>query len=637
MRSIVAFILVAFPALAQTEIERVEKRLLDHPDDRAAVQRALVNPALAPEKLRADRRELILWLIAHQPESKFFDEPFTQLWQRGKLGDPEGFSRAVQLWKDQAAKPGATPKAIANAAAFFKMSDPSQGFAILAAASREHPGDPDLARARGILDAALMVGVSGLDDNNFPRYTTNAARRATPTAANALKEIEASSDANLVGGAGEFLARPGTASFGDDDVLTLAEKWLRRARALTPASDAWNIALSNTILTRGQRTNDPTEKLRLIRESSSLLPDPKVGLRPEIALAEFDASDDAAAERDAQALIASTKSTYDYHIGHTVLGRLALAKGKEAEAREHLLASVKPPPSLRNPAIQPNMTLAQDLYDSGDRDTVAAFLEASRTIWTYDQGRLDHMINFVKRSSPPLDLQQMSFQIPGNDFRQRPSPDFEIKDGDGKTWTRDQLSGKVVALVFSTAPATDKLAEKLAKDFSPRGVQFFHSSASREDALAHRFEIESDPTLVVIDRKGRVTAYFPGKSNEAAWRREIETGLNGGPAFANPNTVSVPEPKTASIEGARAIVAWNEVDNAESYVVEWDASDDKGWIFDREGTVRVIPTRGTSAIIDLTGLTRVRWRVFAVPRIGQGGSACAWQEIDGIPLTKIYK
>jgi hypothetical protein len=645
MRTIVAFLVISLAAAAQvpTETERVEKRLLDHPDDKGALQRILANPSLAPNKLRADRRELILWLIAHQPESKFFDEPFAQLWPRGKLADPDGFSQAAQLWKDQAAKPGATPKAIANAATFLKMSDPFQGIAILDAAASEHPGDPDLARARGILNAALMVGVSGLDDNNFPRYTTNAARRATRSAANARKEIEGSQDANLVGGAGDFLSHPASlalpfnVTFGDDDVLALAEKWLRRARDLSPGSDVWNSSLSNAIHMRAQRTNDAAEKLRLLLESSNLLPgDQRLNLRAEIALAEFEASDDAGAEREARALVASTTSFHDYHIGQTVLGRIALAKGREAEAREHLLASVKPLAPFRNPATQPNMTLAQEIYDSGDRDTVVAFLEASRAVWGYDQGRLDHMINFVKRSSTPLDLQQMSFRLPGNDFRNRPAPDFEIKDRDGHSRSRDQLSGKVVALVFGTEPAADKLTEKLTKDFSSRGVEFFHATASREDPLARIFEIETDPTLVVIDRKGRVVSYFPGKSNEPAWRREIESGLSG-PAFPAPNTVGIPEPKTATIDGSKAAVAWNEVDNAESYVVEWDSRDQQGWIFDREGTVRVIPTRETSAMIDLKGLTRVRWRVFAVPRFGQGGRPSAWREIEGFPVTKIYK
>ena len=78
--------------------------------------------------------------------------------------------------------------------------------------------------------------------------------------------------------------------------------------------------------------------------------------------------------------------------------------------------SVKPPASFKNPNLVPNWTLAQDILDSGDRDTVVSFLESSRALWTSDQGRLDHMLNFVKRASSP-DLQQLFGQMPGAEIR----------------------------------------------------------------------------------------------------------------------------------------------------------------------------------------------------------------------------
>jgi hypothetical protein len=645
MRTIVAFILFAFPIAAQNpaEIDRLLKQIAAHPDntaDRQALLRAVAFQGAAPaEKARPIRREQILWLIEHHPDAKIFDEPFMQLWPRGRLGDPDGYAQAAALWKETAAAPGASTKAIANAALFFKIPDAGEGLAILDAAERDRPHDPDLARARGVLDAALILGLSGIDDNNFPIYTTNTARRAAPPATAARKQVDTSDDANLVGGAGEFFTHNNffIASFniilGDDDVQALAEKWLRRARQLAPSPDTWNSALSNAIRASASRANDPVQKLKLLNEASGILPEnQKRNMLAEIAQAEFDASDDADAERDAQTLVASNRGLSDYHVGQTVLGRLELARGNAAAAREHMLASVTPPAPIKNLTLRPNMQLAQEILDAGDKDSVVAFLEASRTLWPFDQGRLDHVINFVKRSAPGLDLQRMANQPPGLDFRQRPAPDFEVKDRDGKTWTRDQLSGKVVALVFGSGPAIDKIVQT----FSPR-VAFFHALANREDPLARRFEIESDPTLVVIDRESRVVSYLPGKSSEAAWRREIETGISG-PTNSGPFSVGVPEPKNSTaIDAGKAAVSWEPVDNAESYVVEWDSRDEKGWMFDREGTVRVIPTRETSATIDLTGFTRIRWRVYAVPRFGLPGKESAWREIDGVPVTKIYK
>jgi hypothetical protein len=91
----------------------------------------------------------------------------------------------------------------------------------------------------------------------------------------------------------------------------------------------------------------------------------------------------------------------------------------------------------------------------------------------------------------------------------------------------------------------------------------------------------------------------------------------------------------------RVALAWEPVDNAESYVVEWDIRDETGWVFDREKAVRVIATRDASAVLDLNGFTRVRWRVYAVPKYGPQGAVSPWSEMDGSvianPITKIYK
>jgi hypothetical protein len=291
--------LIGILAAAQTpsEVERLEKRIAGQPNnaaDRQALLRAVSFQGGVPiEKARPVRREQILWLIAHQPDAKFFDEPFMQLWPRGRLADPEGFAQAAQLWREKASEPGASTKTIANAAAFFKIPDSAEGLAILDAAEVGHPRDPDLARARGVIDAALILGLSGIDDINFARYTTTSARRDAPAAAGAMKQIEASDEADLIGGAGEFLSHnnyfnfPFNTTVGDDDVPALAEKWLRRARQLASPSNAWNTALSNAIHTRSQRTNDPAEKLRLLNEASGLLPQGANRLLAEIAQAEL--------------------------------------------------------------------------------------------------------------------------------------------------------------------------------------------------------------------------------------------------------------------------------------------------------------------------------------------------------------
>jgi hypothetical protein len=326
-------------------------------------------------------------------------------------------------------------------------------------------------------------------------------------------------------------------------------------------------------------------------------------------------------------MVDAPRGAYEYNLGETLLGRLAIARGDVSEAKERLLTSLKPPEKFKNPVFDPNMTLAQDVYDAGERDTVLEFLEASRAIWKSDRGRIDRMISFVKKA-PSADLVQLSRQLPGNGLLRQAAPAFEAMDLSGKTWTREDLAGKVVALEFGIAP----LAEKVAKDYNTRGAVLLRS---QDDDTRRRFEVLTNPTLVVIDRQGNVSGYRSGSATEAEWRNELESGFGRGTA---PATLAAPKQADSKPgSGGKVTLEWEPVENAESYVVEWDSRDEKGWIFDRDHTVRVIPTRDSSAMLDLVGFIRVRWRVYAVPKTGQPGIVSPWSELEGAPVTKIYK
>jgi hypothetical protein len=628
MRTIVTLFICTLAA-AQTPFERMEKAIADQPDavqPRVNLLQNLLNRGVPqPEQVRETRRRHILWLIVHHPEATNFAEPALLLSARGRLADPEGSAEAVRLWKEMAAKPDAKPEVIANAAIYLRALDIPSALAILDG----HPDNPALSRARGMVDGAAVIGLSGL--GQFTQFGSVPALRSSPEAKAARLEIDASTNPYLVGKAGTVLASSGQIevpfdlTFGDDDALTLGERWLRRAIALAPPGDEWKPALGQALQSEAIRAIDPKEKVRLLLEADSLVAAfAKDGVHSLLVVAEFDAGDDTAAERDAQRLLASApRDGSFYNVAQTVLGRVAAAKGDLKEAKKRLIASITMPNQLKNASFQPNMTLAQDVYDAGDRDTVIQFLEASRNVWKFDRGRIDRMISFVKKS-PSADLIQLSNQFPGNEVIRRPAPAFQAVDLEGKTWTREQLSGKVVALEFGSAP----LAEKVSKDFSSRGAVLLQI---QDEDTKRRFEVLTNPTLVVIDRKGNVAAFHAGTATEAEWRSDFETGFGGG---TNPFSLNTPK----QIEGITGnTLAWEPVDNAESYVVEWDSRDDQGWIFDREKTVRVIPTRDTSTNLDLTGFTRVRWRVYAVPKFGQGGAPSPWREIDGVPFTKIYK
>jgi hypothetical protein len=75
--------------------------------------------------------------------------------------------------------------------------------------------------------------------------------------------------------------------------------------------------------------------------------------------------------------------------GHLVLGRIALDEGRIEEAKRHLLAAGKSKGSPVLDSFGPNMSLAKDLLDKGEQETVLQHLELCRKFWRSDGGKLD--------------------------------------------------------------------------------------------------------------------------------------------------------------------------------------------------------------------------------------------------------
>jgi hypothetical protein len=77
-----------------------------------------------------------------------------------------------------------------------------------------------------------------------------------------------------------------------------------------------------------------------------------------------------------------------FAIANIVLGRVVLkCDGNVALAADYLRASEA---TLATPFLKiegPNMSLAKDLLEAGDRKTVIEFIEASRKSWTSNGGR----------------------------------------------------------------------------------------------------------------------------------------------------------------------------------------------------------------------------------------------------------
>jgi hypothetical protein len=84
-----------------------------------------------------------------------------------------------------------------------------------------------------------------------------------------------------------------------------------------------------------------------------------------------------------------------------VLGQVALRDGDKAAARAHLLASGKTKGSPQLNSFGPNMSLAKDLLEVGERDVVQTFFDLCGIFWKNDHGALDRWKNAVAAGRIP--------------------------------------------------------------------------------------------------------------------------------------------------------------------------------------------------------------------------------------------
>ena len=87
--------------------------------------------------------------------------------------------------------------------------------------------------------------------------------------------------------------------------------------------------------------------------------------------------------------------------GNLVLGRIALKEGRTEEAKEYLLEAGKSPGSPQMNSFGPNMSLARDLLEKGEREEVLQYFELCRKFWKMGQEQLDQWTKDVKAGKTP--------------------------------------------------------------------------------------------------------------------------------------------------------------------------------------------------------------------------------------------
>lgn len=204
-------------AMSLDEATALAARFAQDPSDLAVARRLLTfyrdrgQAMMGWNQMVAARRALLLTLIARHPEAAETYWPITR-----RL-DPDGYELGRRAWLTMTATPDVSSRTLANAAAFFRATEPEIAERLLLQAEAIDAGGPTPRLVNGIaytgwrsrLGELYAYWVVGATEENL--YNTIQAvsveRAASPFALHARRTLDASTDPGLLGAAGMVLFR----------------------------------------------------------------------------------------------------------------------------------------------------------------------------------------------------------------------------------------------------------------------------------------------------------------------------------------------------------------------------------------------------------------------------------------------
>jgi len=418
--------------LGAAEVAALEQRLKhSNPDDLVARAQLLgyyFHKAPGDIKTIQARRRHILWIIENQPGSEIAALGEARLDPAGgSLADKEGYERARALWIRQADARKGEPSVLLNAASFLQLHDKPLAEDILKkGAALSAPGWHE---RLGYLYGLGILGIDGLNPNGIP-ISVNRAEQDGAFARKALKEVEASSSASLIGTTGAIVGQYGMMTramrLSDRDYGDLAEKLLLRAQSMEPGNKNWSQVLGEMYSLNSVAARTPGDKIRWTRKALAQMEKGDVehisdlggrmrGLG-EISKVAFNAEEYQKAEKYARELVelAEPHPTDErfgqaWHDGNMVLGRVALKRGDVAEAKRRLLKAGHTPGGGTLSSFGPNMGLAKDLLERGDKSTVIEYLQLCKKFWSYPRNPIDQWIQTIQAGRQPDFAQNLNY------------------------------------------------------------------------------------------------------------------------------------------------------------------------------------------------------------------------------------
>ena len=424
--------------LSQQDAEKLEEKLETNPENLAARTRLLgyyfakavrISGPAAPIKARRghiflriglaatieDRRRHIFWLIQNHPETKIAGLVEATIGPaRHQLGDTDGYEQAKKLWLQQVESKKENIAVLGNAATFFQLPDKEIAEGILKRAQAVYP-DNFWSGRLGYLYALGILGVNGLNPNGIPT-SVDPAEMEGRFAKKAREELTKSSNATVLGTAGGILNRYGIMLRGmkriESDYSPLAEELLKKAGALEPNNPRWQQSLAQLYKWGSMASESPEEKavsakkaLEQLEKSAMVLVGTTMRLHalPDLAKAAFEAGEMKKANAYASELLEMGSQRKDssmygtaVHHGNLILGRIVLREGGTEKAKAFLLRAGQTPGGGTLTSFGPNMALAKELLERGEKETVIEYLELCKKFWGYKRDLLERWIETVK-------------------------------------------------------------------------------------------------------------------------------------------------------------------------------------------------------------------------------------------------
>ena len=298
------------------------------------------------ESSSARKREQALWLIQNIPDSELLQHvAYARLNQHER-----GFEEAKQLWLKQLDAYKGNLVVLSNAVDFFLLPDKALTEKLL---KQGAVADPSNARWPQRLGQLYLLQMTYGDDT--PRSQT------APASGQHLRE------------------QPGRITMS-----ALQVDRERRTKMAEFASAQFELAY------------------KLAKSDSE-----RASLLVELAKSAFEAGDVERAHRWAFELLSqgtADKKDWNYgnaiHHGHIILGRIALLSGSIAEAKQHLIEAGETPGSPQLNSFGPNMILAKELLEKGERESVIKYFELCASFWK-NRTELDQWAATVKGGGIP--------------------------------------------------------------------------------------------------------------------------------------------------------------------------------------------------------------------------------------------